>query len=446
VLDDAMRQAREGFLLEQAARDGSVGEVASAVLDAERPCATRDTADEPSEEGWCDPSCQATPYEDACASVEATLSQWPDWTCDTVARTAEGLPPAAFCKALYSHPAPAGSVPSPYAVEDLPTERIVVRTAFVHEGRLHVSDYPAPDLNLYTPPNAPALAECKALTEQNACVHQCDVQNGRYQDPCACSEGEGDAHEHHEHEEEEGEETDESPEVREARLAAEAAAAELAEAQARTEEAEQELRYQQCLSLCRFGEAEPEAPQEGEEGEPPPPSPVRVSELARLEATPAPGLFVVTVDTRQHAADGQVLTQGASTLVLKDPGLVALWEGKALPREDALGALEVVFDFNEVLREEDKVSLAPLPGMNEPALVGLGDGGKLVAFGFHSQKGEEPVVKLEQDAVCAALRAEPQRFPQAYLEACPPQQAAPDAGGGEADAGAKGTVAGEVTP
>jgi hypothetical protein len=463
VLDASMEEAKKGFLLEEAARQKDAEAIlalAQEVLDGERACVPKDSEASSGEE---QSSCSVPAYDDACAGVETALSHEAEWKCEPVARAAEGLPTFAFCKTTYPHQAPAGSVQSPYAVWELPTERAVVRTAFVHEGTFYASDYPAPDVDLYYPPNAGPQAECQSTNAHSECTHQCEVQYGKYTDPCAQSEGDYYEHGYEEHGDyDDSAAPEESAEVAAARIEAEAAAAEVAAAQARAEEAAKELEYQQCLAACEptpepvvTAEATPEGTAGGTAATaeaatpPPPPPPTHATEVVRLEATPAPGVLVVTVDTRQHAADEKVLEQYSSILVLKDPGLVALWKGKPLPAADTLGTLMVLVNYDEVLRDGDKLSLAPLKGLEGPALVGLFDNRKqLAAYGFSSKKGEEPVVKLEQSAVCAALRAEPRRFPKTYLDLCPPE-AAPAQVAAPAEEGAAPTeapVAGEVTP
>jgi hypothetical protein len=444
-LDWDMRLARSGFQLEEAARkkDGkAIDALVNELLDGERPCVPADDkkedTEDPEETGESCAPCEAAPFEDACVDVPERLSQWPDWACAAVARKDDGLPAAVFCSATFEHLAPASGEASPYSVEELPTEVAVVRAAFVHEGRLYASDWPEPSTDLYHPRNSTGRAECTATTEQNSCVHQCDVKFNRYEDPCACS----DDHDDYDHvdDPEDSEESDEPYEVREARRAAEAAEAEAEEARRRAEEAAEELSYRQCVAECEPAQSEP-APTTDEEGNPLPPVPASAKEMARLEATPAPGVFVVTVDTQRLAANGTALASSSSTLLLKSPGLVALWTGGEMPNADALTGFEEVVSFDEVLRQDGKVSLAPLPGRKEPALVGL-SGGKVYAYGFSTVKGEDPVSELTAEA-CKAMESQSKRFPASFLEACrnqPPPAAAGD------DAGTQGKVAGEVTP
>jgi hypothetical protein len=80
--------------------------------------------------------------------------------------------------------------------------------------------------------------------------------------------------------------------------------------------------------------------------------------------------------------------------------------------------------------------------------------GAVKAYAMKTQAGQEPVVELGTAAVCAALRAEPKRFPEAYLKACSElpapatgQQEAAPAGALKtpADAGSAAD-AGEVAP
>ncbi|MGZ3460860.1 MAG: hypothetical protein ACXU86_20425, partial [Archangium sp.] len=163
-----------------------------------------------------------------------------------------------------------------------------------------------------------------------------------------------------------------------------------------------------------------------------------------------PGVFVVTLDTRKLSADGKELDTSSSTLLLEDEGLVALWSGRELPDPDTLNGLRQDVAFDEVLREGRKPSLAPLPGMRGPMLVGLSQG-IVVAARFSTAPHEEPVELLAARDVCAAIKSEPKRFPASYLEACGKvfgkQEPAPAAEKeAEKDAGTSGKVAGEVTP
>jgi hypothetical protein len=437
-LDDAMRAARSGFQLEEAARKkdtGAITELASGLLESERPCV--ETKKEDSEESAaaegesCGP-CEVAPYEDACVGIPERLTEWPDWTCDAVTRSGEKQPPAVFCRATFEHLEPGQGEPSPYAKDDLSTDVAVVRIAFEHEGHLYASDWPEPAADLYHPRNSTGRAQCAATTQQNSCVHQCDVQFNRYEDPCVCQS------EHNPYEYEGGEEVenDESAagsepyEVRQAREAAARAEAEAEEARKRAEEAAQEVSYRECLAACEPEVPEP-PPTKDEDGNPLPPPAVHVKQAARLEASPAPGVFVVAVETRKLSAEGKELEVSTSSLVLEHSGLKALWMGGELPDADKLGALEQSFAFDEVLRQGDKVSLEPLPGMKGPMLVGLSSG-SLTALRFSTTKGEEPVEVVEPWAVCPAMKAQPKRFPASFLEACANVP--------------EGKVAGEVTP
>jgi hypothetical protein len=428
-----MNAAREGFLLAEAARqkdkEAIVG-LAARVLADERPCAA--VADDEDEgRGGCG-VCEVAPFEDACVGVATNNASTPNWSCATLARTGEGLPPAAFCTSTLEHPAPGTSVDSPYAERSLPTVLQVVRIAFTQGGRLYVSDYPQPESALYNPPNVEPLVECKATTARNECIHGCEVSYDRYQDPCACDTGDEYDHDHDE-EETEDDESDEPPEVTQARQAAAEAEAEAEAARKRAEEAQQEVAYQECLAACEpQSEVEVDAPED--ENAETHVEPVSTTVSASLEATPAPGVFVVSRVVRALSPGNDVMEEEQGTLVLKHPGLVALWRKQALPPSEQLGTLEVVGQLDEVVREGQKPSLAPLPGMEGPTLVGL-SGGKVKAYAFKAQPGGEPVLELEPAAVCVALRAEPKRFPETFLKACPEPAAAAT---GEPAAGAAG--------
>jgi hypothetical protein len=447
-----MNAAREGFQLAEAARQKNkkaVEGLAERVLADERPCVANE--DEEGEgEGGCGP-CDVAPYEDACTGVEKNTTSSPDWSCASLTATGEGLPPAAFCTSAIEHPAPGTGADSPYAEQNLPTELQVVRVAFVHQGRLYVSDYPKPDPSLYNPPNVEPLVACTATTTRNSCIHDCEVQFNRYEDPCACREYF--EPEHDDSEETEDDESDEPAEVRQARQAAAEAEAEAQAARERAEEAQQEVSYQQCLASCEpsdeeeTAEADPEAP----------PDPVSTTVTASLEAAPAPGIFVVSRRVRALGPAQQVLKEEKSTVVLRHPALVTVWKKLAPPPSELLGSLEPVGELEEVVSEGEKPSLKPLPGKSEPTLVGL-KGGKVVAYAFTAAQDSEPVKELDAAAVCPALRAEPKRFPEAYLKACPePTAEAPAAEPAAQATGATGATeapadagsaadAGEVTP
>jgi hypothetical protein len=428
VLDADMSAARDGFLLEEAARGKNreaIGALADRALGDVGPCLSEATQDQ---DGAC-PPCEVAPYEDTCVGVETNLAASPDWSCATLARTGEGLPPAAFCTSVLEHPAPASGVESPYAEKALDTSLQVVRVAFVHQGKLQVSDYPAPKPSLYNPPNVGPLAACKAETDRNRCIHECKVAYGRYEDPCACEQPDAAPEAPSEDEEPEGYEEEESPEQREAREAAAEAEAEAREA----EEARREAEYPQCLASC---EPEEEAEEQASpsdsaaEGTPEPP-PTSTVVTARLEATPAPGVFVVSRELQVLRAQKEVAEVAPLTLVLKHSGLVALWQKKALPGEEALGALEEVGRVDTVMKEAGKPAIVPLPGVEGPVLVGLLEG-RVKAYAFTTQPGREPVVALEPAVVCEAVRAEPKRFPQEVQDACARLAASAT---GEADAG-----------
>lgn len=446
-----MNAAREGFQLAEAVRQKEpkgVEGLAARVLADERPCVAQ--GDEEGEGmGGCGP-CDVAPYEDACTDVEKNTTSSPNWGCASLAATGEGLPPAAFCTSTIEHPAPGTSVDSPYAELGLPTALDVVRVAFVHQGRLYVSDYPKPEPSLYNPPNVEPLVACTATTSRSACIHDCEVRFNRYEDPCACQPDDGYGHAHDDSEETEDDESDEPPEVRQARLAAAEAEAEAQAASERAEEARQEVAYQECLATCEPSEEEEET---AEVDPAAPPDPVSTTVTASLEAAPAPGIFVVSRVVRALGPSQQVLTEEKSTLVLRHPALVTVWKKLSPPSSELLGTLEPVGELDEVMSAGQKPSLAPLPGKSEPTLLGL-KGGKVVAYAFTATQGSEPVKELDASAVCPALRAEPKRFPEAYLKACPepvaetPADPAAGATGGTeepADAGATAD-AGEVTP
>ena len=454
VLDVDMAAARDGFLLEDLAGEKdyeSVTQLAVRVLDDLRPC-VRERAEQAAEA--C-PPCEVAPYEDTCIGVEKNRSSSPDWSCATLARTGEGLPPTAFCTSVFQHSAPAGNVASDYAERDLDTALQVARVAFAHNGQLHVSDYPAPSPSLYNPPNVEPLSACGTQTARNKCIYECQVEHKRYEDPCACEEPSPEPQPDPEEESEaygETEDPEEPYEVRHARENAEAEEAAYAEEQ-------RELQYQECLSSCESGgEIEVDDPEVPVTAEAPPPEPTSTVVNVNLESTPAPGVFVVARELKVLGERQQVVETSPLTLVLRHPGLVSLWLKKAPPAE-ALGKLEEVGRLDTVTTEAGKAALLTLPGVEGTALVGL-LAGQVKAYAFNAKPGQEPVVALEPAAVCEAVRTGPKRFPQGVQDACAKRAAAPtveaDAGTSEGpvDAGAPesptdagpAAAPGEVTP
>jgi len=447
VIDVDMASARDGFLLEQAARakdHEAVSELAARALDDQRPC-VRTPAEEQAQAPFC-PPCQVDPYEDACVGVATHFASTPEWSCATLARTAQGLPPTAFCTSEFQHPAPEGNVKSPYAERNLSTSLRVARVAFAYNGRLHVSDYPAPDRFLYNPPAVESRALCERNTERNKCIYECEVSHVRYEDPCACEEPSREPEE--EEEEPYGDTPDESvqeedPEVREAREAAAEAEAEAEQARERAAEAQKELQYQECLTSCDSnyepGEDAPAPSGSGAEDGEPRARPTSSEVNVRLEATPAPGIFLVSRELRVLGAKREVIEASSLTVVLRHPALVALWRKKPLP-EGELGSLEEVGQLDTVTTEGGKASLVSLPGVEGTALVGLLED-QVKGYAFNTQPGQEPVVALTPAAVCEAVRAEPKRFPQRFQDACakltPAASPEADAGvpEGPADAG-----------
>ena len=441
-----MNASREGFLLKEAVRQKdkeAIEGVAARVLADERPCSSYDD-DEGALRGHYI-GCVEEPVADACINVEKNNASSPDWVCATLAGKIQDLPQAAFCTWTLEHPAPGEGVDSPYAEQSLPTALQAVRVAFAHEGRLYVSDYPEPAPALYNPPNVGPLVECKSTNARNECLHNCEVRFDRYH-PCDEYDDElGD-----ESGEENGPEddvSDEPIEVRQARQAAAEAEAEAEEARKRAEEAQEEVSYQECLSSCEPGSRKkPGEPENSVE-------PVSTTVTSSLEASPAPGVFLVSRVVRTLGPKDAVMHETKSLLLLKHPGLVALWQNKALPPSETLGALEPIAELDEVVDSGGKPSVAPLPGLEGPVLVGM-RAGAVKAYAMKTQAGQEPVVELGTAAVCAALRAEPKRFPEAYLKACSElpapatgQQEAAPAGALKtpADAGSAAD-AGEVAP
>jgi hypothetical protein len=434
VLDEDMSAALEGFRLEDYGRQkdrDAIAELANLSLRDMVPCVRQDTQEE-SEEGC--PPCEVAPFEDTCVGVESNRVSSPDWSCASVASTGEGLPPAAFCTSAFEHSAPQGGVASPYAERNLDTTLQVVRVAFVHQGKLHVSDYPAPDATLYNPPNVEPLVACTDETSRNRCIHECELNHGRYEDPCACEAPEvapdwgGDG--------EPEEESDEPDEVREAREAAAAAEREAMEAQLRAEEARKEVEYQECLASCEPEREEEEsaASDSAQEGGPQPTSTVVT---ARLLATPSPGIFLVSQELQVLGARKEVVETSPLTVVLKHTGLVALWRNTELPSEEELGELHEMGTMDVITQEAGKPVLVTLPGVEGTVLVGMREG-RVRGYSFKAKPGEETMTTLDPAVVCAGVLAEPKRFPQGVQDACakPPPAVAPAQADAGADAGA----------
>lgn len=421
VIDVDMASARDGFLLEEAARardHDAISELATRALDDQRPCVRTPAQQAEAEADTC-PPCQVDPYEDVCVGVPTHFASTPEWSCATLARTGEGLPPTAFCTSEFQHPAPEGSVKSPYAERNLFTTLRVARVAFAHEGQLHVSDYPEPDRFLYNPPAVESRVLCERNTERNKCIYYCEVNHGRYEDPCACEEPSAEPSPEEESLGDAPDEEEEDPEVRKAREAAAEAEAEVGEARERAAEAQRELQYQECLSSCDAPfapDVEEASPSDAAEDGEPRARPTATEVSVRLEATPAPGIFLVSRELRVLGAEREVLDTSSLTVVLRHPALVALWQKKPLPEQE-LGGLEEVGAVDTVVTEGGKLSLVPLPGGEGTALVGLMEG-QVKGYAFSAKPTREPVVALQPEAVCEAVSAEPKRFTQSFQEIC----------------------------
>jgi len=452
-----MPAARDGYLFQAAAAKGERAGLEALVAQyaqAQRACPKSGEEERVPEEE----PCVSQPYEDACQYVERTLEVMPQWSClDVVAH--QGVPSSVFCAGLVTYP-PGAS----YATSSMRTSTELVRVAFL-DGELRVSDYPAPDDAVFNAENREALDACEAENAVNACTHGCDVEYGRYTDPCdpepdyGC-EGCGDG------DYEEGEGSEESEEVRAARLAAEEAEEAARLAQQEAERARQEVAYQECLAGCRPAdpsevpepETQGEGEGEGEPAEPPPPPPLEadaVEVTTRLASSPAPGVYVVHVDERyfDDSLPETPLGQLSRTALLVDPNMATLLEKGEIgtagkPRLDALQHLgeaedERLQDPEEVKDDEGKGVDFYSPVAHEgPGVTWLElPEGKVLAFArprlvgyrFGSTKGAPPYTPVPAEVLCPALSIS-ETTPQAFIRACAALAAAD---GGVSDGGAQ---------
>ncbi len=372
----------------------AIAAVAEEALRSTRPCLSRGESP--------DPACSSSPFEDACADVPVRTQEPITWECSSLVK-ADSLPTLALCLAERSHPEPVGEHRRP----GLATSLQLLRTVFVHGGRLHVRDWPQPDRDLYFPANAGPRGECEAQNEHRRCVHQCDVNHGRWVDPCAeqyaecgdCGASVGG--------------DDESLAVQEARRAAE-------EAEAEATRARQEVEYQECLVGCE--------PSRGEEPPDPPPGPKaaeRVEVRLHFVDSPGPGLLVVEQDVLGVAGEGdgrEVVDVATRTLLLSNEALVGLLAGKAPVTERGDAGLRLLASFQDArapaLAVKLKARQTPPPG---PALarlvvfgglhlVGLAEEDVPTAFSLAATPEAPAGLSEGQASLCQAVTDRPQDF------------------------------------
>jgi hypothetical protein len=394
-----------------AAASGDVAKAAAVVAEATRdswPCVGTggETAEVP---------CSSTPYEDACAGVSEYDFPSLDWTCQELVKHA-GAPTLAFCTSQVESRDPQGAV-------TFVTEAPIIRTAFFKDGRVSVSDWPAPSVETYHPKNVDGLATCRTENELRSCRHDCEVRFGRYQDPCAqsygcggCGDGDGPY----------GEDAPaEDPEVAAAREEARRAEAEAEAANERSRQAQEELEYQQCSSACDPSTPAPAAGGEGEgEGEgvkEVPLVPDRSVAKARLLKSPAPGVLVIEQDVVTRAKDVATDVE-TSTLLAYDDALADVLAGTAGDEapmrplslletfQDARGpAVAREVGLKENVNEGQAVVFATVAGVG-PVLAGLRPDGTPTAWVFSSAAGTPGAKAVEQSALCAAVTAGPAAF------------------------------------
>jgi hypothetical protein len=187
-LDEEMRQARLGFELKQALRAHNTAALNTLLTEATRPswpCASASEAEETDAEetGCCEPPA------DQCAGVPLERPVVPQWSCQLLRY--EKAPAAAFCTASAEY-----EPESAMAEGSIATTRTLVRTAFFHEGRLHVSDGDT-SAAVFTTANTYARERCALDNQGYACEYTCEkaTRTGR----CAClleSEGPREETEH----------------------------------------------------------------------------------------------------------------------------------------------------------------------------------------------------------------------------------------------------------
>lgn len=402
-VDAAQALAAEHF--EEAG--GDLSKIASAVGEAVRefwPCAEAAGGQEGA------PSCDSSPYEDACAGVPEYDSPVLQWSCSKVIKAADA-PALAFCTA----PISSRELRGPVAFTS--TEALV-RTAFYYGGRVVVSDWPEPSLTTYHPRNEDGLSACRSEDDRRSCTHQCDVRFGRYSDPCAPSYGCGGCGDHGDGEEPPGDE-DEDPQVAAARAEARRAEMEAAEALERARMAREEVQYQECLSGCEHQFQAPEV--SAETSDDLPPAPDSTTATVRLAKSPAPGVLVVEEDRVTRAGE-EAVEVATRTVLLQDDSLAGARTGFLIDSPAKVGSLRVLDSFQDArtpgVARAWKLKKEPVPGSalafatleGKPALAGVREDGTPAAWSFSPARRDPPSNPVDPSVLCASVASAPSAF------------------------------------
>jgi hypothetical protein len=163
----ALALAEPSFQLLEAIEKGDaalVGKLSAVVLATHAPCpsATR----------------SGKAAKGTCASEAGRTSPESSWNCAKAESASKG-PKLAFCtmEREYQGPLDGGAwiLDGPH----LPTTYDAIRTAFLHDGTLHVADWPAPNLDVYFPPDWNAYEECRRRPLHDKCEKKCNAKFAR---------------------------------------------------------------------------------------------------------------------------------------------------------------------------------------------------------------------------------------------------------------------------
>jgi hypothetical protein len=358
-LDEAMRGARLGFELKQALRGNTPSALDTLLTEATRPSWPCEEEPEAEEAGCCEPPT------DACKGVPLQRPVVPQWSCQLFRY--DKAPAAAFCTASAEY-----EPESTHAEGSVATTRTLLRTAFFHEGRLHVSDADT-SAGAFTSANTYARERCAIETQAAACEYACakTARTG----PCACLRG-SDEPEKGEEPEEESEPTEDCGCVTE------------------------EPTY--ALSAARF------------------------TETATLDSSPAPGVFVVKVEQTGPETRAQRLR------ILQHPLLLQLLEkGGRLEGTKAAAYTDLVeaaaFDVTQPSAGEGAQAPEPRgyfwltrPESGHKVLVAY-TGYTFTAWSFNPAPQAKERVTEEVDAtvVCPLIRKSPPAdVPATLVERC----------------------------
>jgi hypothetical protein len=362
-LDEDMRQARLGFELKQALQGNTPAALDTLLTEATRdswPCATGPEAAEPEakEAGCCEPP------GDACKDVPQERPVVPQWSCQLFRY--EKAPAAALCIASAEY-----EPESANAEGSVATTRTLLRTAFFHEGRLHVSDADT-SASAFTSANTYARERCAIETQTQACEYAC--AKAARTGACACLR-----------KEEASKESEEAPEEEESEDTCECLT--------------DEPTY--ALSAARF------------------------TETATLDSSPAPGVFVVKVEQTG------VETRAQRLRILQHPLLVRLLEkgGRLEGTKAAYTQLEEVASFDITQPSSGDGLEAPeprgyfwltRPESGHKVLVAY-TGYTFTAWSFNPTPQAKQQVTVEVDAtvVCPLIRqSSPTEMPAPLVERC----------------------------